>query len=109
MEWLQNLTTQDYVTFGLGVALLIAFFILRSHAIVINTVKQVLKEEENKFNSEDGQKRIEDIVLKVQAKLPKFAKPFITKALIISIIECAINAFGKTFNVEDKFDIKGNE
>lgn len=107
--FLSNLTTQDYITFGLGVLVIVLLVIFRESKIVIDTVGNAIVEAETKLNSEDGQKRLEYAVSLVKSKLPKFAKIFITKKMIVSIIELMLNSMNKAFKIEKNVDIKGNE
>lgn len=107
--FLSSLTTQDYVTFGLGVLVIILLFIFKESKIVIDTVGNAIVEAETKLNSEDGQKRLEYAVSVVQDKLPRFAKIFITKKMIVSIIELMLNSMNKAFKIDKNIDIKGNE
>lgn len=107
--FLSNLTTQDYITFGLGVLVIVLIFIFKESKIVIDTVGNAIVEAETKLNSEDGQKRLEYAVSLVKSRLPKFAGIFITKKMIVSIIELMLNSMNKAFKIEKNVDIKGNE
>ena len=107
--FLSALTTQDYVTLGLGVLVIVLLFIFRESKIVIDTIGNAIVEAETKLNSEDGQKRLDYAVTLVQNKLPTFAKIFITKKMIVSLIELMLNSMNKAFKIDKTVDIKGNE
>lgn len=107
--FMSALTTQDYVTFGLGVVIIILLFIFKETKTVMNVVGKAIVDAETKLNGEEGQKRLDYAIAQVQNNLPVFVKPFVTKYLIVTLIENMLNFMNGAFKIERKVDIKGNE
>lgn len=71
--------------------------------------KKAIQEAERIFNSGEGQQKLEYAVEFIKSKTPIYLKPFITKKLIVSIIEWLLNKGADAIGMEEDIDIKGNE
>ncbi|MGL6130232.1 MAG: hypothetical protein ACRCZ9_01290 [Fusobacteriaceae bacterium] len=66
-------------------------------------------ETERVFNSGQGQEKLEFATMVIKSKLPSIASVFVTKRMIVSMIETTLNKVAKTFEVDKIVDIVGNE
>lgn len=106
---MRELLSNYYVIGGIIIFILILLFIFRESKIVIEIVGKAIVEAEDKLNGEEGQKKLDYAVLKVQEKLPKILKPLVTKSIIVSIIEIMLKFMNDAFKLNKEIDIKGNE
>lgn len=88
---------------------LILLYVFRGTKQVIDIVGKVIIEVETSCNTEKGQQKLDMAVTKIRERLPKFISIFITKSMLVSIIEFMLNILGKAFSLEKQIDIKGNE
>ena len=96
----------------IGVVLLIAvilLFVFRETKYVIEIVSTAIIETEKACNSKKGQEKLDYAVAIVKSKLPKIVSIFVSKYIIVTLIEFMLNFLGKAFSLEKKIDIIGNE
>lgn len=87
------------------ILLIILMIVKKQYGLFIDAIRKA----EQYFNSGEGQKKLDFAVKYIQDKLPKILKPFISKKLIVSIIEHLLNKGLQHMGSEEKIDIKGNE
>lgn len=109
INYLNSLTTQDYIGLALGLLVIILLFIFKEAKIVVEVVGKAVVEAETTLNGEEGQKKLDYAVQKVQELLPKPIKAFVTKSLIVTIIEVMLKFMNDAFKLNKNIDIKGNE
>lgn len=107
--FLSNLTLNDYAYIIGAVLIIVLVIVFRESKYVIKLVGDSIVQAEKQLNSEDGQKRLEFAVTQVQQKLPVILKPFVTKYMIVSMIETMLNFMNDAFKLGKTIDIKGNE
>lgn len=107
--YLDSLTVQDYAVFCLGLIVVVLVFVFREIKGVVDIVGKAIVEAETKLNGEEGQKKLDYAVTQIQAHLPVFAKPFVTKSMLVTLIENMLNSMNDYFKIEREIDIKGNE
>ena len=52
---------------------------------------------------------MENVVTVVKQKLPKFVSIFVTRKMIVDIVEESLNFVSTMYDLKHKVDIKGNE
>lgn len=109
MDILSNFTTVDYILVALAIIMIILAIVFRESKYVIKIVGEAIVEAEKKLNSESGQKRLEYAVERIEEKLPCLLKPFMTKSILVSIIEFMLNFMNDAFKTGKIVDIKGND
>lgn len=109
MDILSNFTAVDYVLVAIFIIGIILAIIFRQSKYVIKIVGEAIVEAEKKLNSESGQKRLEYAVERIEEQLPYLLKPFMTKRILVSIIEFMLNFMNDAFKTGKIVDIKGND
>ena len=104
---LHPMISASVITIVVGIVVLL--YVYRETKVVIDIVGNAIVETEKACNTEKGQEKLDYAVAEVRKKLPKIVSIFITKSVLVSIIEFMLNFIGKAFNVNKKVDIKGNE
>lgn len=100
------------ITFMVGVAsvlVLIGLYVKRSSPIVKTIVTNAIIDAEQKFNSGEGQQKLQYATIAIQAGLPFILKFFFSKRMIVTIIESTLNKVSDVFELDKKVDIIGNE
>lgn len=105
IEYFKSLDTLSIVMIVCVLILIVGMFIKKQYGIFIEAIRKA----EVSLNSGEGQKKLEYAVSYIQNKLPKLLKPFLTKKIIVSIIESLLNKGLQHMGSNDKIDIKGNE
>lgn len=103
LEFLQN--NFGAIVTVISVMVLVLLLVKKQYSVFIDVIMDV----EEKLNSESGQKKLDMAVALIQSKLPVYIRVFITKKLIVTIIEYILNGALKHFKHGEKVDIKGNE
>lgn len=109
MDILSNFTVVDYILVALAIIMIILAVVFRESKYVIKIVGEAIVEAEKKLNSESGQKRLEYAVERIEDQLPYLLKPFMTKRILVSIIEFMLNFMNDAFKTGKTIDIKGND
>ena len=91
------------------VAIVVLLILFRETKQVVEIVGYAIVEAEKACNSKKGQEKLDYAVKRVQDRLPKILSIFISKYIIVSIIEFMLNFIGKAFKVNKTVDIIGNE
>ena len=89
----------------LSVLVLVLLIVKKQYSIFIDVILDV----EKKLNSENGQKKLDMAVASIQSELPAWLKVFITKKLIVTIIEYILNGALKHLKHGGHVDIVGND
>lgn len=89
----------------LSVVVLILLLVKKQYSVFIDVIMDV----EEKLNSESGQKKLDMAVALIQSKLPCILRVFVTKKLIVTIIEYILNGALKHFKHGERVDIIGND
>ena len=97
MDILSNFTVVDYILVALAIIMIILAVVFRESKYVIKIVGEAIVEAEKKLNSESGQKRLEYAVERIEEQLPYLLKPFMTKRILVSIIEFMLNFMNDAF------------
>lgn len=72
------------------ICIFVCLFIFRSNLIIKKITKNAIILAETKFNSGEGQQKLEYAVNYIQNKLPFILKFIITKKILINIIEITL-------------------
>lgn len=105
VNYLKSLDKLSIIIIVIFIMFLIFLFIKKQYKIFIEAIIKA----ETMLNSGDGQKKLEYAVHYIQSKLPIILKPFMTKKLIVTIIEYLLNKGLQHMGSDNKIDIKGNE
>lgn len=111
-ELINIIKTRPILAIIVCVVLLIAvilLFVFRETKYAIEIVSNAIIETEKACNSKKGQEKLDYAVTIVKSKLPKIISVFISKRIIVTLIEFMLNFLGKAFSIEKKIDIIGNE
>ena len=101
--------TISIIIIAIVVLIFILLYIFRETKAVIEIVGNAIVETEKVCNTEKGQAKLDYAVKEIRARLPKIVSIFITKSVLVSLIEFMLNFIGKAFKVDKKVDIIGNE
>ncbi|MGL5049888.1 MAG: hypothetical protein ACRC6E_04555 [Fusobacteriaceae bacterium] len=88
---------------------LIGLYAKRTSPIVKEVITNAILEAERLFNGGEGQKKLEFAVTIIRLRLPKVLGLFITKSMLVSMIEIILNKISHTFELKTKVDIMGND
>ncbi|MGL6167459.1 MAG: hypothetical protein ACRC0Y_04130 [Fusobacteriaceae bacterium] len=88
---------------------LIGLYVKRTSPIVKEIITNAILEAERLFNSGEGQKKLDFAVTVIRLRLPKVLGLFITKSMLVSMIEIILNKISHTFELKTKVDIIGND
>lgn len=105
ITYLKSLDKISIILIILFIIFLIFMFVKKQYKISIEAIRKA----ETLLNSGEGQKKLDYAVNYIQLKLPIILKPFMTKKLIVSIIEYLLNKGLQHMGSKDTVDIKGNE
>lgn len=116
MEYIYELVeytkVHPYLSAVIGILIItviILLYVFRQTKTVIDIVGNAIVETEKACNTEKGQEKLDMAVAMIKEKLPRILSIFITKSMLVSIIEFMLNFIGKAFKVEKKVDIIGND
>ena len=105
LEFLKNMDKISIALVIIVMVLIIVMVIKKQYGIFIDAIRKA----EVSLNSGEGQKKLDYAVNYIQGKLPIILRPFLTKKVIVSIIEYLLNKGLQHMGATDKVDIKGNE
>lgn len=88
---------------------LLCLYFLREKKIVRQIIINAICEAEVRFNSGEGQAKLDFATEQIKKKLPKYLSFIISKSVIIAFIEYFLNKGLQLVKCEKKIDIKGNE
>lgn len=109
LEFIKNIDKSSWIILGCFSLFLVIIYIKRSSDIVKKIVLEAINEAECKFNSGEGQQKLDFAVDCIKIKLPFILGIFLTKNSLVSIIEGLLNTVSHTFNLNKQVDIKGND
>ena len=98
-----------YIFIGLVIILLPIAFYFKEAKTVIDIVGNTIVEVEKACNTKQGQDKLELAVIKIRERLPRYLSMFITKSMLVSIIEFLLNILNKAFDINHTVNIKGND
>lgn len=109
LEFFKNMDKTSWIILGVFILFLVVLYVKKSSDIVKKIVLEAITEAECKFNSGEGQQKLEFAVECIRGNLPFIFRLFLTKSTLVSIIEGLLNTISHTFNLDKQVDIKGNE
>lgn len=109
VEFFQQFDKTSVVILLVCVIILVIFYIKRNSKNIRDIVNNALIETETYLNSSEGQRKIENGITIAKFKLPFIVKLFITKRVVITIIEIIMNKISLIFRTGKEIDIIGNE
>lgn len=109
LEFIKNMDRTSWIILGVVTLLFAILYIKRSSDTVKKIVLEAICEAECKFNSGEGQQKLEFAVECIRGNLPFIIRLFLTKSTLVTIIEGLLNTISHTFNLDKNVDIKGND
>ncbi|MGL5960696.1 MAG: hypothetical protein ACRCZ0_01905 [Cetobacterium sp.] len=97
------------VLFVASAMTMVGLYIRRTSPVVKNIVSTAIIEAEKAFNGGQGQEKLEFAVIVIRSRLPRIVSVFVTKRMLVSMIEVTLNKIAKTFEINKVVDIVGNE
>lgn len=94
---------------GLGIIIFTLLYLNKGIPFVRELIESVVIEAEKEFNSGEGQLKLNYAIDKLRAKLPSVLRIFVSRSVLVTLIENALNKLSKTFDLEKEVDIKGND
>lgn len=91
------------------IIVIIGIIVFKESKMVKQIVLDAVVSAEANLNSEGGQAKLENVVTVVKQKLPKFVSIFVTRKMIVDIVEESLNFVSTMYDLKHKVDIKGNE
>lgn len=91
------------------IIVVIGIIVFKESKMVKQIVLDAVVSAETNLNSEGGQAKLENVVTVVKQKLPKFVSIFVTRKMIVDIVEESLNFVSTMYDLKHKVDIKGNE
>lgn len=109
LEFIKNMDRTSWIILGVVALIFSILYIKRSSDTVKKIVLEAICEAECKFNSGEGQQKLEFAVEVIRLRLPFIIKIFLTKSTLVTIIEGLLNTISHSFNLDKRVDIKGND
>lgn len=109
LEFIKQIDKTSWIIISAVVFICGILYVKRSSDTVKTIVLNAINESEERFNSGEGQAKLDFAVETVRGGLPFILRIFMTKAMIISIIEGLLNTISFTFSLDKKVDIIGND
>ncbi len=109
LEFIKNMDRTSWIILGVVTLIFSILYIKRSSDIVKKIILEAICEAEGKFNSGEGQQKLEFAVECIRGNLPFIIRLFLTKSTLVTIIEGLLNTISHTFNLDKNVDIKGND
>lgn len=109
MEYIRTMDNGSWIIVLLVSIVLICVFLKRETLIVQQIVLNVILEAERKFNTKEGQLKLEFAANQLKLKVPKALRFFITKRMLVGLIEFVLNKFAHIMKVGVVIDIDGND
>lgn len=98
---------------GVALVFMLFFFIIivvfRECRLIKKVILEAIVTAETKLNGQTGQAKLDYVVTTVGQKLPKWVSIFVTKKMIVDIVEESLNFVSAMYKLEHEVDIKGNE
>lgn len=91
------------------IIVIIGIIVFKESKMVKQIVLDAVVSAEANLNSEGGQAKLENVVTVVKQKLPKFVSIFVTRKMIVDIVEESLNFVSTMYDLKHRVDIKGNE
>lgn len=88
---------------------LLCLYFLREKKIVRQIIINAICEAEVRFNSGEGQAKLDFATEQIKKKLPRYLSFIVSKSIIVTFIEYFLNKGLQLVKSEKKIDIKGNE
>ena len=89
--------------------IIVILFYFRESKVVVEIVGNVVVEVEKELNNKEGQEKLEVATMRIKESLPKYLSIFISKAMVVNMIEYMLNILNKAFDINNTVDIKGND
>ena len=109
LEFIKNMDRTSWIILGVVTLIFSILYIKRSSDIVKKIVLEAICEAEGKFNSGEGQQKLEFAVECIRGNLPFIIRLFLTKSTLVTIIEGLLNTISHSFDLGKQVDIKGND
>lgn len=109
LEFIKNMDRTSWIILGVVTLIFSILYIKRSSDIVKKIVLEAICEAEGKFNSGEGQQKLEFAVECIRGNLPFILKLLLTKSTLVTIIEGLLNTISHSFDLGKQVDIKGND
>lgn len=109
MEILKNVDILSWVIIFTLMMVVIGLYIKRASPYVKDIITNAIIEAENHFNSGEGQQKLHFAVTIIKSRLPVVLRVFITRRMLVTMIEVTLNKISSSFELEKVVDIKGNE
>lgn len=106
-EFLSNFS--PVIIASMFLVLLLCVYFFREKKIVKQIIVNAICEAEIKFNSGEGQKKLDYAVSYIKGKLPRYLSFLISKSILVTLIEHLLNKGLQMVDVDKTVDIKGNE
>lgn len=109
LNYVKGLDLTSWIIIVIGVLAVIGLYINRKRKFVKDLVKTAVVNAEKSFNSNQGQEKLDFATEYIKSRLPVILKYFISKRMIVSMIESTLNKLCDIFEVDEEVDIIGNE
>lgn len=109
IEFIKNIDRTSWIIIGSFNLLFILLYVRRASDNVKKIVLDVINEAEYRFNSGEGQQKLEFAVEIIRIRLPFILKLLLTKSTLVTIIEGLLNTISHSFDLGKQVDIKGND
>lgn len=109
IEYVKSLDKASIGLIILFVIMGVIVFIKRESKLVQQSVLSVILEAERKFNTKEGQLKLDYVVKELKLKVPTILRFLITKHMLVSLIEYLLNKFAHLMKVSAEVDITGND
>lgn len=107
--FLQQMDTASFIIIIMFIITGITFYVKRKSNFIRDIVSNALIETEIYLNSNLGQNRLDNFVKIAKLKVPFIVKLFISKRILVTIIENFMNKISILFSINKEIDIIGNE
>lgn len=109
IDYIKSLDNASIGLILLFIIMGIVVFVKRESKVVQRIVLDVVLEAERKFNTKEGQLKLEYAVRQLKLKVPTVLRFLITKHMLVTLIEYVLNKFAYIMRVEATVDIIGND
>lgn len=109
MTTLLNFIIENGVTLVFMLLFFIIIVVFRECRLIKKVILEAIVTAETKLNGQSGQAKLSYVVTTVDQKLPKWVSIFVTKKMIVDIVEESLNFVSAMYKLEHKVNIKGNE
>lgn len=113
LNYLQTFSTTDWVIGAICLLLMALILLLRQYQACRDLVESAVRTAESKFNSGEGQQKLDYAISYIIQYSPKYIKWLITKEslkpFLVTCIEKVLAEISSSFGNNNPVDIKGNE